>query len=1079
MRATLTGLIWIALISLMIADPVRVAIISDSGSRNLSELVTTELSSNTDISLVERDDLAKIGDEAKVQQLAGRDATALGKLANADGLLFLEQRADGPHTRFTAVNLGYALFDDPVSIGLDPQQEAKALVHLVSNDVSKLKLDPTKAVPISLLNLRAVIGTPESISLERNLTLLLESRLAAVPEYVVLERRHAWSLGFEHSLDPTAKPLLRGAYLIDGSMSTSSRDCSITVRVRSPEGKESDATVKGSAENLSGMADQLLAEIQKDVGRAVSQPAQAPVREAQEYLREGLWGWRAGVPDAALEAVDSAEVLGAPPENVIPLRIQILCAIADKGMTNWYPGEVGNDVTFDADTLAGKADAITRAIEDTVRYRNENLEAKIGDFVASNGGERLRFRTGQTTTTVGTTASKVLWLLDRGQLSQADDLRHALRKITGYDPLRRQAGWLERSNVGWGGNIPSIFADNWAQTLEEELAWLRLACVDTQQVLPLDVIRNPPETFCARLLKTPEEREKGFDDFVESVKGDPKFQRNYFVLKMHEKDPAVADAAYQDYLAYILTQRDQLATTDDYTSLAESVYDVPREVQDRNPKAALPLVHAILDAERPGQAGIIVLRNLWRPQDTEVADAPQIWKEVNDYIKRRNDVVMEKDGRSDASFLAEMDSVMYYFKEKYPEVVKFTAPENPTAAPPLVVTKFWYPWLVPSTPKIGFLIETCDVSPDGMWLGGLQHGIPVHGVLFHVNLTDFTSETVPLPDKSMPMEIKTTPDALYMLYDPENKANQHSLARYDLKTSTWQKRPLKDFSYAALFEAAGSLYMFVNNQSASQETSIVRYDWNADKWNVLASSRRRPAHNQFDDAAPIVFPSGIYTGPNHQPCFTLDNGTYGIREDDGNWPELFDGTFSSKALTVGDRTLVYSQSGEAVMMDANAAGPQYWTGNLVPHVRKPAVNGKPLEKVPTPWVGQARWALSLGEKSRWWNGAAFHDNEMFVLEPPDLNGAVNLLCFTPKDAAPRCIPLQFHLDDQARAAFSSLSPEYRSPTGLSFEEIEHPRTLTPMFLVVSHQGLCLRFSYNGFWFLPFSDIDAYLKSAAN
>jgi len=75
------------------------------------------LSSNAAVALVERDDLAKIGDEAKVQQLAGNDATALGKLANADGLLFLDQRADGAHVRFTTVNLGYALFDDPVPSG--------------------------------------------------------------------------------------------------------------------------------------------------------------------------------------------------------------------------------------------------------------------------------------------------------------------------------------------------------------------------------------------------------------------------------------------------------------------------------------------------------------------------------------------------------------------------------------------------------------------------------------------------------------------------------------------------------------------------------------------------------------------------------------------------------------------------------------------------------------------------------------------------------------------------------------------------------------------------------------------------
>src|SRR5471032_3335071 len=86
-------LIWMAVTAWVMADPasVRVAVISDADNQNLAALVTTELSSSPDISLVERDDLAKIGDELKLQQLAGGDAVALGRLVGADGLLFLNK----------------------------------------------------------------------------------------------------------------------------------------------------------------------------------------------------------------------------------------------------------------------------------------------------------------------------------------------------------------------------------------------------------------------------------------------------------------------------------------------------------------------------------------------------------------------------------------------------------------------------------------------------------------------------------------------------------------------------------------------------------------------------------------------------------------------------------------------------------------------------------------------------------------------------------------------------------------------------------------------------------------------------
>jgi len=69
-------------------------------------LLITELSNSPNITLVERDDLAKVGDELKLQQLADSDAVALGKLIGADGLIFISKGADGPAIRFTAVGLG-------------------------------------------------------------------------------------------------------------------------------------------------------------------------------------------------------------------------------------------------------------------------------------------------------------------------------------------------------------------------------------------------------------------------------------------------------------------------------------------------------------------------------------------------------------------------------------------------------------------------------------------------------------------------------------------------------------------------------------------------------------------------------------------------------------------------------------------------------------------------------------------------------------------------------------------------------------------------------------------------------------
>src|SRR5882762_376819 len=135
--------------------PSRIAVVSTADTTDLAALLTTELSSNPDITLAERDDLAKVGNELKLQQLAGSDAVALGKLIGADGLIFLSKGSNGLQVRFTAVGLGYALFDDQTGPETDLPQLAKSSAHRVAGYAPKLKLNPSKSVPISVLNLRA------------------------------------------------------------------------------------------------------------------------------------------------------------------------------------------------------------------------------------------------------------------------------------------------------------------------------------------------------------------------------------------------------------------------------------------------------------------------------------------------------------------------------------------------------------------------------------------------------------------------------------------------------------------------------------------------------------------------------------------------------------------------------------------------------------------------------------------------------------------------------------------------------------------------------------------------------------
>lgn len=330
----------------------HVAVVSTPDVADLAALVTTELSSCPDISLVERDDLAKAGDELKLQQWAGSDAVSLGKLIGADGLIFIGKGPNGLEVRLTAVGLGYALFDDQNASDVDLPQLAKSISHRVVGYAPKLKLDPAKAIPISVLNLRADYATTDSIALERKLTLLLESRLTSVPEYVVLERRHAWSLGFEHSLDAAAKPLLQGIYLIDGTLSLPAKDrgdFEVNLRLRSPHGQQSDTSVAGSQSDLAALVEKMIIEIRKTTGSSAALPEWKSQNEAREYALEGIWGWQHKANEAALEALDSAELLGEKAPELFAIRARVLCAQATEGvrflpevipLKDWTPGHL-------------------------------------------------------------------------------------------------------------------------------------------------------------------------------------------------------------------------------------------------------------------------------------------------------------------------------------------------------------------------------------------------------------------------------------------------------------------------------------------------------------------------------------------------------------------------------------------------------------------------------------------------------------------------------------------------------------------------------------------------------------------
>ena len=1036
----------------------HLAVVNSTETADLAGLVLTELSVNPDIRLIERSDLARIGDELRLQQLAGGDAVALGRLIGADGLLYLDKGPNGIQARFTAVGLGYALFDDQIGSDTDLPQLAKSIAHRIASYVPKLHLDPGKAIPLSVLNLRADVATPESTALERKLTLLLESMLASLPEYVVLERRHAWSLGFERSLATAPPLLLRGACVVDGTLSLPTQnqgEVIIHLRLRSPENRLTSLEVRGPVNDLNRLVESMAAEIRKSTGETSQPAAWDSKKEAREYLMEGLWGWQHDADDAALEALDSAELLGGKAPDLVPLRIGALCRRASHSFAPTKgnspqpipPGSSGWDQIID-DTL--------RAIADAARYDSEKLEPQL-QFLTWQWHPVVR--TDQIKETLTNFSSELLLHLDAQNSSRADELRQALRKVTGYDPLN---GKLGRADYSKPLNVLTDPRGQWDITLAEQLAYYHLLATLPHQYLPPGLLTGQGKDFCNRFLKTPDEQRQAFRQFLQRLKSDPNGRLAYDLILSCSTDETVADAAYTDYWREMWKRREALVTQKVQVQEWTSARPVPEKRRREHAKDMIPLLRYYLTHVNNYRYWEYSWETMWQPEQWSEAEAAAIWADFLSFQQRANsDHLARGHGPLDIS------EIEAPFQKKFPRFAATNAPDRAPGA--LIVHRLWHPWLVPGTPdRPANAVHVREVGNE-LWLTAWFYGPETGNVaLFKIGLPGFNAERITLPAKVTMYDplLSAGSKAIYLGYQTASKpAPQHWLGRFDLKTQTWKIRTM-DLPYRKWFVVNDTVYLGLDG-------GIGRLDWDTGGVTLLASSRRRPARNQFDDCKDYQI-NNIFAGLGGKPCVTMFEGTFYIQDEPGIWPEVFDSTLEMVSVTEQDTTLVYSREGEAVLLDPARMEPEYLMAADQPRHRKMAKINQASVKQITPWAERTRWdpVSGIGLDG---HAAVNADSLFLLLEPGRGRKSYELLCYDKGHGrTPRHIPLQFVLDSETRAA---LVPIFEDKIGDSSSKasLEQPRV---SHLIAAKDGICLTGGNAGVWFIPYSDMDAYLKTHA-
>ncbi len=353
------------------AELVRLAVLPTHADFALqADLLTTRLSSGTNVTLLEREAISRIWKEQAFSATLLSESIKLGRLLNADGLVMLDRAVEGTNEllsmRLLAVKPGVIISEHRFILPMEkPVEWVTDYAEQLIRRLPKFAVKKQDAVPLSLLNLRSSVSTADGLDLERELTSLLHLRLAREPSIFVLERRRLEELQEEKELGMEAEPFWNGAYVVDGVINRDaiSKDMlTIHARVTRAKGSPVNLEIAGRRDQASAAVDELARKIQSAINPAFSPTAWDTSTEAKEYLREASWAWRWSRFRESAEAADASWYLGERTAEVGALRV-ISRARVGLSMRGPWPFEGGPAYWFRPPPASEGLTFLSRALE--------------------------------------------------------------------------------------------------------------------------------------------------------------------------------------------------------------------------------------------------------------------------------------------------------------------------------------------------------------------------------------------------------------------------------------------------------------------------------------------------------------------------------------------------------------------------------------------------------------------------------------------------------------------------------------------------------------------------------------------
>lgn len=1028
----LSGLTSLLLIAGNVAASSRIGIwTGDPSLSDLATLLTARLSKEPGVEILEREELSRILDEKKVQAVLTKEAVP--SLPGVEALLFLtEEPGGGIRARFVACAPGIVLTDltFPPDLGLEAR--SAAIGNRIRRHLPRINLLQEKALAISVLNLRSALGGEDWREIELRLTALLESRLAAEPGLFVLDRRTLDDLRREKSLDGDDSPFRGGVWLVEGSLEprqpgTSDVRVNLKARRQQPPA-EIAVTVDGSTGQISELANALGAELLQNIGAAPSAAAWNPLAEAEEFAREAVWARQCRQPELALAAANSARALGADSADLSAFRVLLL---AEKlGIWNYDTDDA--ELRKIPEGELRERLALTREMLAEL----ERDPPKQPPFLSSRGARGAAVSAGL----------KVLrQAVETSGPGSAEDLREKLRALAGFDPLH---GRISKSwQVIYG------FAEYLAKDAGELLAQQKgfLAATDHGMRFRVPAVlrglRGRQENFIPPHLEPDsQKRQIVFDEFLTELSATPATALfALFVRCGGTQDPVERSVRTRKFLEAVYSGREESWANGwfPYLTTLATNFDSSQEDALGKPLSDLLLFY-LGRAEKHDEN---TFRRLWKPARFPAASAPEIWKAFLAYKSRALSAARGESEQSQRNLRANFQYYAERFAEQFP-----TLPKAPRESLPTVrVTRYWQAGLENGRVIAFNYIRACGdhvVVPCG---GPRRNG-------FHlVSVPSLESRRIESPVTLI--DVLVTDDAIFPM-SPNGGKDTAPLARFDLKTGTWtvQDAPAYHFQHNMVCGDQVFLKGYTDGNS-----SLKAYNWKEKTSTLLASNRRKPRQNQFDDRGEYFASSYFFPGPNHFPCVLIDGQPYRVRDEPGDWPSLFPvvedpgkppgfcGKFFWRLVGNGPRSLLLSKRGDLVLIDPEKPEPvplavSERTGGLFPQ-----------------WAERAKWgSFSIADAAKF-NDVfmAANSHGVFALhrKTPEDGGYFYLRWFRP-EAGEKLVRLEFA--DPPALPGGIVSSQF---------DIQGNSVFARPQMHISDHGLIFATMERGFWFLPFSDLE--------